>query len=106
MTDTLVIFERNQFLLYDFKADKSWQVGDIDTDGFSVPEDACLVAVDGEKHRTNLCNALITGGFAYGEASDQVLALGFDMVTKNAVESYICNVVNTLPSMPAPRYMH
>lgn len=41
-----------------------------------------------------------------GVASDQVLALGFDAVTKNAVESYICNILNELPALPEPRYMH
>ena len=35
-----------------------------------------------------------------------MLALGFDVVTKNAVESYICNVLSELPALPAPRYMH
>jgi len=46
------------------------------------------------------------GGFVLGSASDQVLALGFDVVTKNAVESYICNVLSELPALPAPRFMH
>ena len=41
-----------------------------------------------------------------GMASDQVLSLGFDVVTKNAVESYICNILSELPALPAPRYMH
>ena len=29
--ETLVIFENNQFIMYDFKTDKSWQVGDIES---------------------------------------------------------------------------
>ena len=41
-----------------------------------------------------------------GQASDQVLALGFDVVTKNAVEAYICNILAELPAMPEARYMH
>jgi len=35
-----------------------------------------------------------------------VLALGFDVVTKNAVESYICNVLSELPALPEARFMH
>lgn len=35
-----------------------------------------------------------------------MFALGFDAVTKNAVESYLCNILNELPSLPEPRYMH
>ena len=106
MTETLIVFERNQFLLYDFKEQRSWQVGDVENDSITIPEDACIVPVDNQKHRTNLCQAIIVGGFVLGSASDQVLALGFDVVTKNAVESYICNVLSELPALPAPRFMH
>ena len=56
--------------------------------------------VDNAKHRTNLCQAIVTGGFNMGTASDQVLTIGFDSVTKNAVEGYICNILNELPPMP------
>ena len=31
MTETLIIFERNQFLLIDLKTDRSWQVGDVES---------------------------------------------------------------------------
>lgn len=62
--------------------------------------------VDNEKHRTNLCQAIVAGGFNMGAATDQVLALGFDVVTTNAVESYICNVLSELPPLPAARFMH
>ena len=62
--------------------------------------------VDNEKHRTNLCQAILTGGFNVGEAQDRCFALGFDVVTKNAVEGYICNVLKELPPMPEKRFMH
>ena len=55
MTETLIVFERNQFLLYDFKEQRSWQVGDVENESISIPEDSCIVMVDNEKHRTNLC---------------------------------------------------
>ena len=106
MTETLIIFDRNQFLLHDFKENRSWQVGDVENDSVVIPEDASIVMIDNQKHRTNLCQAIVTGGFNMGVASDQVLALGFDVATKNAVESYICNILNELPALPAPRYMH
>ena len=100
MTETLIIFDRNQFLLYDFKQNKSWQVGDVENDQYSILEDSSIVMVDNAKHRTNLCQAIVTGGFNMGTASDQVLTIGFDSVTKNAVEGYICNILNELPPMP------
>lgn len=55
MTETLVVFDRNQFLLYNFKHGKSWQVGDVESDSIVIPEDSCVTMVDNEKHRTNLC---------------------------------------------------
>ena len=70
MTETFVIFERNQFLLFDFKNDKSWQVGDVESESVAIPEDACITMVDNEKHRTNLMQAIVTGGFVMGGASD------------------------------------
>jgi hypothetical protein len=106
MTETLVVFDRNQFLLYDFKQNRSWQVGDVESDSIVIPEDSSIVMIDNEKHRTNLCQAIVTGGFNLGQASDQVLALGFDVLTKNAVESFICNILTELPALPEPRFMH
>ncbi len=70
MTETLVIFDRNQFLLYDFKQNRSWQVGDVESDSIVIPEDSSIVMIDNEKHRTNLCQAIVTGGFNMGQASD------------------------------------
>lgn len=93
-------------MLYDFKAEKSWQVGDVENEVVVIPEDSCIVMVDNEKHRTNLCQAIVTGGFAMGQPSDRVYTLGFDIVTKNAVESYICNILNELPPLPEARFMH
>ena len=55
MTETLIVFEKNQFLLYDFKGGKSWQVGDVESNDVSVPEDSCITMIDNEKYRTNLC---------------------------------------------------
>lgn len=34
------------------------------------------------------------------------MALGFDIATKNAVESYICNILQELPPLPEARFMH
>lgn len=70
MTETLIVFERNQFLLYDFKTEKSWQVGDVENEQVIIPEDSCITMVDNEKHRTNLCQAIVTGGFHLGKPSD------------------------------------
>ena len=55
MTETLVVFDKNQFLLYDFKQDKSWQVGDVESDTVTIAEDSQIVMIDNEKHRTNQC---------------------------------------------------
>ncbi len=41
-----------------------------------------------------------------GQAQSQVYTLGFDVITTNAVESYVCNVLSELPEMPEPRFMH
>ena len=106
MTETLIVFEKNQFLLYDFKGGKSWQVGDVESNEVSVPEDSCITMIDNEKYRTNLCQAIVTGGFKIGQAQDTVYTLGFDVITTNAVESYVCNILSELPPMPEPRYMH
>lgn len=75
MTETLVIFERNQFLLHDFKQNRSWQVGDVENESIQIPEDSCIVMIDNERHRTNSCQAIVTGGFNMGSATDQVLTL-------------------------------
>ena len=48
----------------------------------------------------------MTGGFKLGQPTDEVYSLGFDVVTKNDVEGYICNVLNELPPLPEPRFMH
>jgi len=55
MTETLVIFDKNQFLLYDFKQGRSWQVGDVESDTVTIAEDSRIVMIDNEKHRTNQC---------------------------------------------------
>ena len=34
------------------------------------------------------------------------MTLGFDVVTNNAVEGYVCNVLSELPAMPEGRFMH
>ena len=70
MTETLIIFDRNQFLLYDFKQNKSWQVGGVENEQYTIPEDSSIVMVDNAKHRTNLCQAIVTGGFKMGSATD------------------------------------
>ena len=106
MTETLIIFERNQFLLIDLKTDRSWQVGDVESQSYLVPDDSCIVMVDNERHRTNMCQAIVTGGYDMGRATSQVFTLGFDVMTQNAVESYICNALRELPPLPAARYMH
>ena len=46
MTEALLIFRGNQFLLYDFTKNNSWQVGDYDTNHLIVDEDASIVMVD------------------------------------------------------------
>ena len=81
MTETLIIFERNQFLLIDLKTDRSWQVGDVESQSYLVPDDSCIVMVDNERHRTNMCQAIVTGGYDMGRATSQVFALGFDVMT-------------------------
>ena len=55
MTETLVVFDRNQFVLYDFKSNSSWQVGDVENDSIVIPEDSSIIMIDNQKHRTNLC---------------------------------------------------
>lgn len=106
MYETLIIFERNQFLLFDFNANKSWQVGDVESNDISIAEDSCITMIDNEKYRTNLCQAIVTGGFKMGQALSAVYTLGFSVITTNAVESYVCNVLSELPEMLEPRFMH
>ena len=62
--------------------------------------------IDNEKYRTNLCQAIVTGGFKMGQALSSVYTLGFSVITTNAVESYVCNVLSELPEMLEPRFMH
>ena len=62
MTEALLIFRGNQFLLYDFTKNNSWQVGDYDTNHLIVDEDASIVMVDPQTHHTNEMQAIITGG--------------------------------------------
>ena len=46
MTETLIIFDRNQILLHDFKENTSWQVGDVENDAVVIPEHASIVMID------------------------------------------------------------
>ena len=46
MTEALIIFVKNQFLLLDFTKSTGWQVGDYDSSTLIVDEDASLVMVD------------------------------------------------------------
>lgn len=81
-------------------------MGDLESQTYTIAENSSIVPVDNQKYRTNLCQAIVSGGFVMGSPVANVLALNFDVVTKNAVESYVCNVVNELPSLPFARYMH
>ena len=64
LQETLVIFENNQFLMYDFKTNRSWQVGDLESSqGYTtVAEDASIVRVIPGRHRTNAMQAIVSGG--------------------------------------------
>ena len=64
LQDTIVIFDNNQFLLYDFKTNLSWQVGDLESSqGYTtIAEDASIVRVIPGRHRTNMMQAIVTGG--------------------------------------------
>ena len=55
MIETVIIFDKNQFLLYDLASERSWQVGDVENETVTIAEDSCIVMVDNEKYRTNLC---------------------------------------------------
>ena len=46
MTEMLLIFRENTFLMYDFSKNSSWQVGDCESKHFMVDEDAHIVMVD------------------------------------------------------------
>ena len=48
----------------------------------------------------------MTGGAKHGIASAEIFALTFDLMNLNAIENYVCNVVQTLPLMSTARYMH
>lgn len=61
LTETLIIFVRNQFLLFDFKNNGSWQVGDVEGQ-FNINDAASTVMVDPQKHRTNSFMAITSGG--------------------------------------------
>ena len=53
MTEMLLIFRENIFLMKDFTKNSSWQVGDCESKHFQVDEDASIVMVDPQKHNTN-----------------------------------------------------
>jgi hypothetical protein len=103
-----VIFENNQFLMYDFKTNRSWQVGDLESSqGYTtVAEDASIVRVIPGRHRTNTMQAIVSGGIRQGSPSKQILALAFDLIKVNAVDNYVCSLVGYLPELTCERYMH
>ena len=105
LTETLIVFAKNQFLLYDFKKNASWQVGDVEGQ-ININDAASAVMVDPETHRTNQFMAIISGGSQHGIASDSVFGLVFDQIQQNAVDSFICSVNQVLPQMGAQRYFH
>jgi len=41
-------------------------VGDVENDSIVIPEDSCIIMIDNQKHRTNLCQAIVLGGFNMG----------------------------------------
>ena len=62
MTEALIMFTKNQFLLYDFTKSSKWLVGDYDNSTLTVDEDASIVMVDPQLHQTNQMQAIATGG--------------------------------------------
>ena len=46
MTESLIMFIKNQFLLLDFTKTSNWKVGDYDSSTLIVDEDASIVMVD------------------------------------------------------------
>ena len=46
MTESLIMFIKNKFLLLDFTKNTNWKVGDYDNSTLIVDEDASLVMVD------------------------------------------------------------
>ena len=105
MTETLIVFAKNQFLLYDFKKNASWQVGDVEG-GVNINDASSTVMVDPQKHRTNQFMAITSGGSLYGMTSNSVYGLVFDQVKQNAVDNFICTAVSYLPQMITGRYFH
>ena len=79
LTETLIVFAKNQFLLYDFKKNASWQVGDVEG-GININDASSTVMVDPQKHRTNQFMAITSGGSLYGMTSNNVYGLVFDQM--------------------------
>jgi hypothetical protein len=102
------VFDNNQFVLYDFSKNSGWQVGDIE--GFNgyntIAEDAAVVTVDQENHRTSAMQTIVVGGTKGGNACSSVIGLDFNLETVNAVENYVCSLVAQLPDLTSPRFMH
>ena len=56
LRETLVVFENNQFVIYDFMSGSSWNIGDVETGKggyFTIAENSSIAQVIPGKHKTN-----------------------------------------------------
>ena len=78
LTEALLIFMGKQFLFLDPTKKSGWNLGICDNQFLTVNEDASIVMVDPQKHQTNSCQAIATGGCKdICLASNLVLSLNF-----------------------------
>ena len=78
LTETLIVFRGAEFLLNDLTKKSGWKVGKCDNKVLTVDEDASIVMVDPQKHQTNACQAIATGGCKdFSTPGNLVLSLDF-----------------------------
>lgn len=102
----MVIFNKSEFVYYDFnKKNSSWQTGDM-TDNLIVSEDSAITQIIPEVHGSNEFSAVISGGYHNGQALQDVMGVKFTQETENAVSYVNCSASSFIPALDQPRYMH
>ena len=110
ITDTVLIFRKDTFFMYDFNSKSGWQIGDITEASLrdTVRDNSSVVAVIPEEHKTNEMQAIVSGGWepTIRSGSQDTFSLSFQSEFVNTVKNYMCTANKELPPMLFNRYMH
>ncbi len=105
LSDTIFIFCNDEILINCYRKNNGWFVGDI-TDSNRIPEYCSIAKVSAETHKTESIDGIISGGYLFGQPSNQAYTFALNLQQVNAVDTINCSLLQWLPPMIIQRYMH